>query len=319
MLEEDIEIMIAFGPVPSRRLGRSLGINNIPYKVCTYSCVYCQVGKTRQLELERRNYYKPQKIYEEVSKKIDKVYKKNEPIDYLTFVPDGEPTLDANLGREIDLLKPLGLKIAVITNASIISREDVKEDLAQADLISAKIDSTREKSWHKINRPHRRLQLRSILKGISDFAKAYKGRLITESMLVQKLNDNPAILVEIGEILARLNPACAYLAMPTRPPAESWVKAPGAKTLNSAFQIIKEKFKSLEYLIVSEGDNFSFTGNIEKDLLSITAVHPMNESALIRLLAESGKKWTIIQNLIDRGQIAQVDYKGTKYYLRCFR
>ena len=244
---------------------------------------------------------------------------KDEMIDYLTFVPDGEPTLDANLGREIDLLKPLGLKIAVITNSSIISREDVKKDLAKADLISIKIDSTREKSWRKINRPHQRLQLRSILKGISDFAKTYKGKLITESMLVQKLNDNPAVLVEIGEILTHLNPACAYLAIPTRPPAESWIKAPEAKALNSAFQIIKEKFENLEYLIVSEGDNFSFTGDFEDDLLSITAVHPMNEGALIRFLADSGKNWSIIQNMIDRRQIAQVDYKGTKYYLRCFR
>ena len=257
--------MIAFGPVPSRRLGRSLGINNIPYKVCTYSCVYCQVGKTRQLEVERRDYYKPEKIYEEVVKKVDKIYKKKETIDYLTFVPDGEPTLDANLGREIDLLKPLGLKIAVITNSSIIAREDVKEDLAKADLISVKIDSTREVNWRKINRPHQRLQFRSILKGISDFAKAYKGKLITESMLVQKLNDDLALLVEIGEILTHLNPACAYLAIPIRPPAEHWIKTPSENSLNVAFQIIKEKFENLEYLIVSEGDNFSFTGNGRRD------------------------------------------------------
>ena len=100
--------MIAFGPVPSRRLGRSLGINNIPPKVCTYSCVYCQVGRTHTLQVERCPFFEPEEIFKSVSKQVKKAGKKDESIDYLTFVSDGEPTLDANLGDEIDLLKSMG-------------------------------------------------------------------------------------------------------------------------------------------------------------------------------------------------------------------
>ena len=128
--------MLTFGPVPSRRLGRSLGINNIPPKVCTYSCVYCQLGSTIKMRIKRQNFFKPSEIQKEIKKKIEKVHEVGENIDYLTFVPDGEPTLDINLSREIDLLKPLGIKIAVITNASLIWREDVRNELIKADWVS---------------------------------------------------------------------------------------------------------------------------------------------------------------------------------------
>jgi wyosine [tRNA(Phe)-imidazoG37] synthetase (radical SAM superfamily) len=110
--------MIAFGPVPSRRLGHSLGINNIPPKICTYSCVYCQVGRTINMQVKRKSFYKPEEVIHEVVKKIREAKNIGEPVDYLTFVPDGEPTLDVNLGNEIELLKTLGIKIAVITNSS---------------------------------------------------------------------------------------------------------------------------------------------------------------------------------------------------------
>jgi len=125
--------MIAFGPVPSRRLGRSLGVNNIPPKVCTYSCVYCQVGRTIRMQVERRVFYGPEEILQAARDKVERARESGEPIDYLTFVPDGEPTLDVNLGREIELLRSLGIKIAVITNASLIWREDVREALMKAD------------------------------------------------------------------------------------------------------------------------------------------------------------------------------------------
>jgi len=137
--------MIVFGPVPSRRLGRSLGINNIPSKVCSYSCIYCQVGKTDTMQVKRRHFYEPEDVITQVTKQIENVQAKGESIDYLTFVPDGEPTLDINLGREIDLLKPLGFQIGVITNSSLIDRDDVKSDLNKADWVSVKVDAYTKK------------------------------------------------------------------------------------------------------------------------------------------------------------------------------
>ena len=124
---------IVFGPVPSRRLGRSIGINNIPPKTCSYACVYCQLGKTSRMMAGREFFYDPEKIINAVKLKIKHAREKDESVDYLTFVSDGEPTLDCNLGKEIELLKSFGIKIAVITNASLIWREDVRQDLQKAD------------------------------------------------------------------------------------------------------------------------------------------------------------------------------------------
>lgn len=104
------DAMITFGPVPSRRLGRSLGINNIPPKICTYSCIYCQLGKTLKTKIEPQAFYSSSQIFKEVQEKVEKSREKGESIDYLTFVPDGEPTLDINLGQEIKLINHWGLK-----------------------------------------------------------------------------------------------------------------------------------------------------------------------------------------------------------------
>ena len=229
--------MIAFGPVPSRRLGRSMGINNIPPKVCTYSCIYCQVGKTSKMQVERCAFYEPEAIFKSVRKQVKKAQKNGESIDYLTFVPDGEPTLDINLGREIDLLKPLGIKIAVITNSSLIFREDVRNDLMKADWVSLKLDSTWKTNWRKINRPHHNLELNLILRGMLDFSKSFRGELVTETMLVQGINNDADMLKEMAMFLASLSPDRVYLAIPTRPPAENWVRPPTPKEVNKAFQI----------------------------------------------------------------------------------
>jgi wyosine [tRNA(Phe)-imidazoG37] synthetase (radical SAM superfamily) len=181
--------MIAFGPVPSRRLGRSLGINNIPPKICTYACVYCQLGRTIKMRVERNAFYEPEEILQDVRDKVEKARGAGEAIDYLTFVPDGEPTLDLNLGRAIDLLKPLGIKIAVITNSSLMWHEDSREALMQADWVSLKVDAVREDIWRRVDRPHGTLQLASIQDGILGFAKTYTGHLVTETMLVEGIND----------------------------------------------------------------------------------------------------------------------------------
>lgn len=181
--------MIAFGPVPSRRLGYSLGINNIPAKYCTYSCVYCQVGRTTHMTLDRQEFYPVDQVLAEVGQKVTEVAQAGKKIDYLTLVPDGEPTLDINLGKVISGLKQFGIPVAVISNASLIDQLDVQEELVEADWVSLKVDSVDEKVWKKINRPHRRLYLDRILDGIRSFKTKYPGKLVTESMLVAGLND----------------------------------------------------------------------------------------------------------------------------------
>ncbi|MGD1967435.1 MAG: radical SAM protein [Desulfobacterales bacterium] len=308
--------MISFGPVPSRRLGRSLGINNIPAKICTYSCVYCQVGKTTRMQIDRAPFYQPEEILRDVENKIEKAQQKGESIDYLTFVPDGEPTLDANLGKEIELLKPLGFKIAVITNGSLIWREEVRSELAKTDWVSLKIDTLAEKNWHRINRPQRSLKQKAILRDMAAFAKDYSGTLVTETMLVRGLNDGAKSLRKVAVFLNHLQPRRAFLSVPTRPPAEKWVRPPEENVLNRAFQVLDEKRFQVEYLIGYEGNSFAFTGDAENDLLSITAVHPMRQDAVNEFLLRAGADWQIVHQLMTHGQLIETVYKGKKFYLR---
>ena len=307
--------MIAFGPVPSRRLGRSLGINNIPPKACTYSCVYCQAGKTTRMQVDRTRFYDPKQIYRDVRKKVEKAQKKDERIDYLTFVPDGEPTLDIHIDREIDLLRSLGIKIAVITNASLIWREDVREALYRADWVSLKIDAARENLWRRINRPHRNLRLAVILDGMQEFAKLFRGQLVTETMLVKGANDSPTNISEITEFIVQLKPFSAYLSVPTRPPTEKRVQPPDEKTLHAAFQTMSEKIDRVEYLIGYEGTAFAFMGDVANDLLGITAVHPMREDAVAEFLARAGTDWLFVDQLIRKNQLIKLEYKGHRFYM----
>jgi wyosine [tRNA(Phe)-imidazoG37] synthetase (radical SAM superfamily) len=310
--------MITFGPVPSRRLGRSLGINNIPPKLCSYSCVYCQVGRTLNIQVERRAFYEPEKILEEALDRVKKAKEIGEEIDYLTFVPDGEPTLDVNIGRTIELLKPLGIKIAVITNGSLIWREDVRDELMKADWVSLKVDSTIEKIWRKTNRPHKSLQLDAILDGMLEFKKTYHGELVTETMLAKGMNDGDENLIAVAGFLSRLQPVRAYLSIPTRPPAEKRVHSPDEEVINKAYQILSKQADQVEYLIGYEGDAFAFTGNTEEDLLSITAVHPMREEAVKEFLLKAGANWSVVQQLVNQDRLIDTEYEGQKFYMRRF-
>ena len=151
-----------FGPVPSRRFGRSLGINNIPPKVCSYSCGYCQVGRTIQMRYDRRSFYGAAAIGASVRNRVEAARRTGNEIDYLSFVPDGEPTLDAGLLATIRSLKSLGIPIAVITNGSLLAQPGVRAALALASRVSLKVDAVREEVWRRVNRPHRRLDLEAI-------------------------------------------------------------------------------------------------------------------------------------------------------------
>ncbi len=308
--------MIAFGPVPSRRLGASLGINNVPPKVCTYSCVYCQLGRTQTMRVDRQEFYAIEQIVDQVGRKVAEASAQGEEIDYLTFVSDGEPTLAADLGKQIQGLRSLGLPIAVISNASLIWREDVRDDLLAADWVSLKVDAVDEPVWREIDRPHGRLVFGDLLAGAMAFAGQYDGVLATETMLVAGVNDGVEHLQRLAQFLACLAPDRPYLAIPTRPPAEDWVRAPGEATINNAYQTLSEHVKGLEYLIGYEGNAFASTGDVEADLLSITSVHPMRQDAVDLLLRRAGADWSSVATLVETDQLVESVYQDRAFYVR---
>jgi wyosine [tRNA(Phe)-imidazoG37] synthetase (radical SAM superfamily) len=314
-MDNEIE-KTAFGPVPSRRLGRSLGINNIPPKICPYSCVYCQLGRTSRLRLERGAFYEPDKILRDVEDKVREARRRGEAIDYLTLVPDGEPTLDLHLGEEIKLLRKLGLKIAVITNSSLIWKTDVREELLMADWVSLKVDALSSDVWRKVNRPHGSLSLGRILEGISEFARVFKGELATETMLIQGFNDRAEEIEEISVFVAGLKPKKSYISVPIRPPAEKEIHPPDAYSLNLTHQAFAEKSIDTEHLIGYEGNAFAFTGNVEEDLLSIMSVHPMREDAVHEFLKKAQADPSTVKRLIKGGKLVETQYKDRIFYIR---
>lgn len=307
---------VIFGPVPSRRLGRSLGINNIPPKICSYACVYCQLGRTLEMQTARAAFYDPALLVDEVSKRLEDARFAGDEIDFLTIVPDGEPTLDQNLGRLIELLRPLGTKIAVITNSSLLWRADVRDELLMADWVSLKVDTVSEETWRRMDRPHGRLRLTEILDGALALAASFNGRLVTETMLVDGINDRERQVSELTTFLARVEPETAYLAIPTRPPAEPDARAPDEVTLARAWSILSNELANVELLTGYEGTAFFTTGSAEEDLLAITSVHPMRSDAVENLLARAGAGWSLVRRLLDERKLIEAEYDGQSFLIR---
>lgn len=306
---------IAFGPVPSRRLGQSLGINNIPPKSCSYSCIYCQVGITRQLEVQRREFYPPQRIFDAVRERLHAL-RNTQHVDYLTFVPDGEPTLDLYLQETIGLLKTLDLPIAVISNASLLWQKAAREALRSADYVSLKIDSTNESIWRHINRPHPDLQLEQVLEGIRQFAGDYQGTLCTETMLIKDLNETASTTRDTAAFIHQLQPAVAYLAVPTRPPAVEGTSPASEVTVARAYDIFVNHGLITELLITEQTGEFGFTGDLQLDILNTAAVHPLTEQAIHSLFVKAGASTKILNDLLLDGRLRKLDYDGRVYYVR---
>lgn len=310
--------MIVYGPVPSRRLGQSIGINNIPPKTCSYSCVYCQLGRTNNMQMTRSAFYKPEDIYREAEIKLKQLNAENKQADYFSFVPDGEPTLDVNLGKTIRLLKPYNTKIAVITNASLLWMDEVKEDLMDADWVSVSIDAADEETWHRIDRPHGRMKLQVILDGILDFSTAFKGTLVTETMLVDGINDHEPCINMIAERLGMIQPQKAYLLVPTRPPAESDVRRASVESLRKAVFIIRGvSGADVECITGDEKEEgFFFTEDITDDILSIALVHPIRQDIIDSLLAKRNAGQEVVTALVKRGDLLEYTFEDRKFYRR---
>jgi wyosine [tRNA(Phe)-imidazoG37] synthetase (radical SAM superfamily) len=307
---------IAFGPVPSRRLGHSMGVNNIPAKTCSYGCIYCQVGRTTSMQIEPKAFFTSGSILSSVATKLKQCRSSEIPVDYVTFVADGEPTLDINLKQEIQGVKELGCKTAVISNASLIWRTDVQDALIEADWVSLKVDAVIKNVWRRINRPHGKLSMEKILEGAMAFSDSYPGKLVTETMLIRGINDDGKNLNHIAAYLSELKPETAYLSVPTRPPAEARVHPPRETQLQLAYEIFRRELSDVAFNISYEGDDFQATDDVASDLLGITAVHPMREDAVFNFLRQAGSGKEMLESLVLKNKLVRIKYQSKTYYLR---
>lgn len=207
-----------FGPVPSRRLGFSLGVDIIPAKYCTYDCIYCQVGKTTNREIDRRSFFDPQVIINEI---MDKTTKTG-PVDFITFSGSGEPTLNADLGMLIrELKKNTAIPVAVITNGSLLHLEAVRKDIIEADVVLPSLDAVSEDTFRCINRPHPALTVEKVISGIKSFRKEYSREIWLEIMLIRNINDETVELERMKKIVSGIGAERVQLNTVTRPPSEA--------------------------------------------------------------------------------------------------
>jgi wyosine [tRNA(Phe)-imidazoG37] synthetase (radical SAM superfamily) len=269
--------------------------------------------------MEPTGFYPPDRIAEEVEAHIAAVRAQGEVIDHLTFAPDGEPTLDIGLGESIRLLRPFGIPIAVITNGSLLWRSEVRDRLAAADWVSVKVDSAIESIWRKVDRPHPDLDLGTVLDGIRQFAAAFDGELVSETMLVDGINDGPESIASVGEFLRDIGLPLAYLSIPTRPAPYPSITAPDEAAVTRAYGLLSEYVPRVECLTGYEGDAFASTGDPAADLLAITAVHPMRPSAIQKLLDRAGADWDLVERYVADGTLTEVDYRGERYLVRRWR
>ncbi|MFA4985368.1 MAG: radical SAM protein [Candidatus Brocadiia bacterium] len=230
----EIHYRYLFGPVASRRIGSSLGVDLVPPKTCTYNCVYCEVGRTNVLSLERRDWSPASDIMAELESRLSD----NLKIDYITFTGSGEPTLHSRLGELISWTKDKWPhKIAVLTNGSLLWREDVRRDLERADLVVPTVSAGSDATWQKLHRPVKGLDFLTVSKGIADYFHLRKG-VWAEILLVAGVNDSAFEMQAIAEFVKGLNAEKVQVHTVARPPAEDWAKPVRMETLQRMADMI---------------------------------------------------------------------------------
>lgn len=302
-----------FGPVPSRRLGQSLGIDPIPLKTCNWNCVYCQLGRSRPLVNERKDYFPPQAILAEVREALN-THTPGE-IDWVTFVGSGEPTLHASLGWLIRQVKALtDLPVAVITNGSLLYLPEVREELAAADAVLPTLDAGTPALYRQINRPYPELTFACLVAGLIAFRREYPGKLWLEVMLIHDLNDTEAVLQDIAAVLRQIRPDEVHLNLPTRPPVEPWVQPPDEEGLMRATAILGDIAKVAH----PAAGNFDLSGSasIAEAVVGIITRHPMRQAELEQALAQwaPGQITQVLAELEATGQAQVVERYGTRFW-----
>ena len=298
-----------YGPVPSRRLGLSLGVSPIPSRTCNYSCIYCQLGRTKNLINERKNFFPVDDIIEEL-----KDYIASKPqYDIISIVGEGEPTLYSDLGLLINKIKEItDTPVAVITNGALLSDVKVRKELMLADFVLPSLDASSENMYKKINRPYGTISYQGVLEGLIKFSKEYTGKIFIETMLMKDLNDETSQLKALKNILEAINYDRLYINTPVRPPAESQVEEPTLEALSEAVDILKGI--SIEQLIST-----GFFSKEKDNYLAIKTIiqrHPMNQFEITSFLEERACESIkdILKRLSEDPDIQINHYKNYKNY-----
>jgi wyosine [tRNA(Phe)-imidazoG37] synthetase (radical SAM superfamily) len=269
-----------FGPVPSRRLGRSLGVDLVPYKTCTFDCIYCDLGRTTHKTITRGSFVSPEEIQRELELTLRTLKKKP---DYITLSGSGEPTLSQNMGDIIHSIKRVtSIPLAVLTNGSLLFIEDVRRDLLEADVVLPSLDAVNPLTFECVNRPHLTLKIGEIISGLIQFRNQYRGQIWLEIVFCRGVNDEGQEINKLKEVIERIQPDRVQLNTPVRPPAEDFAYPLTLKRLEEVRSLLGKNTEVVSEFEAPMGDIFE--SDQDAEILNLIKRRPCTAEDISRAL-----------------------------------
>ncbi len=302
-----------FGPVPSRRLGISLGIDIIPFKTCTLDCLYCECGRTTNHTIERRSFFSTEDLIAEFREFL----KTGDHLDYITFSGSGEPTLNSDIGYMIKEIKKMTkTPVAVLTNTTLLHLPEVQNDLLNSDLILPSLDAVSENVFRKINRPASGISAENLINGLKSFSRKYKGEIWLEVFVSRGINDSDEELEKIRKVIEQIMPSKVQLNSLDRPPAYSEAKPAGHDLLG----MIVEKWKGLPVEIIKRVKKReeipSFSKNLESNILNTIIRRPLTIEDLIMLTGKNRLEILKYIDVLEKEKSIRAEIVGEKIFYR---
>jgi wyosine [tRNA(Phe)-imidazoG37] synthetase (radical SAM superfamily) len=307
---EETNRLYIYGPVPSRRLGFSLGIDIIPYKTCSLDCIYCQLGSTKQKTVQRKKYFSERTILEQ----IKQILNSDQKVDYITFSGSGEPTLNSSLGNLIKKIREItSIPVAVLTNGTLLTKKPVRKALLQADLVVPSLDAATQDVFERINRPHPSLHIQDIIEGLKEFRQEFQGSIWLEILLVKGVNDSPSHIQKLKQATKQINPDRIQLNTVVRPPAEDFAQPLSFAELQKIQKIFGRKAE-----IIADFDKIQLRASsldLKDAVLAMVQRRPVTLSDLAASLGKhKNELLKYLDMLFKEKKIKLVTHKGQKYY-----
>jgi len=303
-----------FGPILSRRLGVSLGIDIVPFKTCTFDCIYCECGKTTLKTSRIKKYANLKKILKE----LNEFLKTNPSPDYITITGSGEPTLNSQIGKLIKYIKKYtNIPVAVLTNGSLFYKKSVRKKLSHADLVIPSLDAGSEETFFKINRPTKKLNFQRIVNGLITFTKEFKGKVWLEVFILKGINDNKNEILKMIKIIKQISPDKIQLNSIDRPPAENFAKAMNYKELEKILKIFIKHHLPAEIIKKTKKNKKKIKTKSQKELeielLNLLKRRPETLSNLAKVFDVSiNNIIKTLKKLEDDKKIIQIHIKNSK-------
>ena len=300
-----------YGPVPSRRLGRSLGVDLVPPKICTYDCVYCQVGRTTERTLQRKEYIPTKEVLEEVRNFLSKG---GVSIDHFSLSGSGEPTLHSQIGAVIKGIKGMSsIPVAVLTNGSLLYLEEVRDDLRQSDIILPSLDAVSKEVFTKINRPHKGISVERVVEGLVEFRKICQGQIWLEILFCEGMNDGRNELHQMKRAVDRIQPDRIHINTVVRPPTEPWAVPLHLEEMKEIQAFFGEKAS-----IISEFDRHPLSLpeiNVKEEIFKMLKRRPLSLVDLSQRMAIPKEELeATMQPMVEEGKIKTRRFGDSIYY-----